>query len=492
MSSYLRIRVLRYVVVVASVVLGLLFAPSLAQAAPVPTFTVSPSTSVYAGTMVTFDASASVAQPDATYSWDFGNGDTFSNMDALIAEEPYGTAGTYTVTLTISDSTGTASTSTTITVSWVPPSAAFSGGNVAVEPGDSVTFTDQSIPGNGTLGSFVWDFGDGATARGLSVTHAYAQDGLYLVTETVTDSNGLSSQASEKVTVDTPPVAAFVTPRRFLVGKAVTFDASSSRPTGPVGLSDYTWDFGDGTLPQTGPDTPTPTGWDYGNNPLATHAYRSPGIYEVTLTVTDAAGLDAAQTESITVQRYIAVADARADFAYELGHLSPLANAWLNSRTPRPNPSPVCPKALITASYSGGKASCMAEFAYKGTWYLVSGTVSPRQDENAASSSSPTSTASISYSHHWTRVWRQSTNRCTRGIPGRLSSNDGTCYGLLIEQFFHYGGHYTFHFEKHVYIMGTGSGDWPHWNTLTCSWAHSTYQCTNFFGDGFRWMPYAR
>ena len=58
----------------------------------------------------------------------------------------------------------------------------------------------------------------------------------------------------------------------------VTADASGSSDADTTGIASYTFDFGDGTT--VGPQ-PAPT---------ATHAYRSPGTFHVTVTVTDDAG----------------------------------------------------------------------------------------------------------------------------------------------------------------------------------------------------------
>lgn len=560
--------------------LGPLITAAAAQAQPMASFTVSPSTSIYAGDTVTFDASGSVAQPTATYAWDFGNGTVIGPLpgEAGMREwATYAQPGHYTVTLTVADSTGTATASQTITVSYQSPDAALLfNGDVpsmlgTVTPGTMLTFSDASSDANpgAYLGSFTWDFGDGTAGRGDSASHTYAQPGTYTVTETVTDSYGMSGQASYQIVVaylpiaasflvdgyspdslyppapgdqvsftdassdpnpgaavssviwnfgdgttaagpavahayaqagtytvtetvadnhglgaqasgqlviDAPPTLSFSAPSRFIAGQAVTFNASASRAAGAGLLVDYSWDFGDD---------------NYDSGPVVTHTYTKAGRYQVWLQVTDAAGLSSDRTVNITVQRTLAGKDARADFTYQLAHLSRFGHAWRNSRTPKANPSPVCPQALINSS-PGGRASCTAEFAYKGVWYVVSGTVSPRQDENAASSPTPTSTATIDYSRNWKRAWRRSSKGCAARTPGRLSSNDRSCYAPLIRQFFHYGGRYTFHFKKHVYILGTGTGYWPQWNTLSCSWKNSTYQCTNSFGDGFRWMPYAR
>ena len=294
--------------------LGALLVPPVAQAAPQPNFTVSPSTNVTVGTWVQFDASSSVAAPDATYAWNFGNGDGDSAQEGAAGEdvqEPYNQAGTYTVTLTVSDSTGTASTSQTITVSSGPPTVTFLIGGLYPDefdlpppaPGASVTFQDQSQSNDGSaLASFVWSFGDGATGRGDAVAHTYAQAGAYDVTETVTDSDGLSSQATQRLVIDAPPVASF---HSSPAGQTVTFNAIGSHATVGAGtLADYTWSFGDGAEYDSGPD------------PVVAHHYSFPGSWSVTLTVTDAFGLDASYTATLDVPANV--------FLRPLGDTAPL------------------------------------------------------------------------------------------------------------------------------------------------------------------------
>jgi len=299
----------------AAVTLGALLMPGVAQAAPQPSFTVSPSSSVTVGTWVQFDASSSVAAPDATYAWNFGNGDGDSAQQGAAGEdveEPYDQAGTYTVTLTVSDSTGTASTSQTITVSSGPPTVTFLidwlypdelGLMPPPTPGAAVTFQDQSQSNDGSaLASFVWSFGDGATGRGDAVTHTYAQAGAYDVSETVTDSDGLSSQASQRLVIDTPPVATF---RSSSAGQTVTFNATGSHAAAGAGnLDDYSWSFGDGAE------------YDSGADPVATHTYTFPGPWSATLTVTDAFGLNDSYTATLNVPANV--------FVRPLGSTAPL------------------------------------------------------------------------------------------------------------------------------------------------------------------------
>ena len=43
---------------------------------------------------------------------------------------------------------------------------------------------------DGTIVSYIWSFGDGTAAAGITVTHSYANTGLYNVTLTVMDNDG--------------------------------------------------------------------------------------------------------------------------------------------------------------------------------------------------------------------------------------------------------------------------------------------------------------
>ncbi|MBP8080740.1 MAG: M4 family metallopeptidase [Arenimonas sp.] len=69
--------------------------------------------------------------------------------------------------------------------------------------GLTATFTDSSTDpqGNGTITSRSWTFGDGTTSTATSPVKTYAAAGTYTVTETVTDSGGLTGTKSASVTV---------------------------------------------------------------------------------------------------------------------------------------------------------------------------------------------------------------------------------------------------------------------------------------------------
>jgi PKD repeat protein len=141
--------------------------------------------------------------------------------------------------------------------------------------------------------SYVWAFGDGSSASGALVDHAYAQDGTYEVVLTVYDANGASSSSRLAVKALNPlPTAAYsYSPRsmmegEYIVGASewVTFDASTSCDDGEV--TAYTWNFGDGT---------------YAEGAVAQHRFTYAGTYNVALVVTDNDGGQSTVVQQIEV-----------------------------------------------------------------------------------------------------------------------------------------------------------------------------------------------
>lgn len=54
---------------------------------------------------------------------------------------------------------------------------------------------------DGTVASYAWEFGDGATATGETATHMYSEAGTYTVSLTVTDDDGATDTTTREVTV---------------------------------------------------------------------------------------------------------------------------------------------------------------------------------------------------------------------------------------------------------------------------------------------------
>ena len=77
-----------------------------------------------------------------------------------------------------------------------PPTAVISGPTSGLV-GETLNFSGAGSSDDGNIVRYAWDFGDGSTGSGVSVTHAYNAAGSYKVTLTVTDDDGLSASASE-------------------------------------------------------------------------------------------------------------------------------------------------------------------------------------------------------------------------------------------------------------------------------------------------------
>ena len=247
------------------------------------------------GETVTFDASNSTDDDGdiAEYRWDFdGDGTVDRTTQSATTEESYGSAGEYTATVTVVDSEGRTGTASA-TVSVGEPLNARADVPAGVEVNE--TFTADGSNSSGDIESYEWTFGDGTTATGASVDHAYGESGTYEVTLTVTDSAGNEDTDTATVEVvegseDAGPSAHLdASPTSASVGETVAFDASGS--SDDDGIDSYEWDFdGDGTVDRTTESATTEK------------SYGSAGEYETTVTVVDTAGQTDTAKRTVTVE----------------------------------------------------------------------------------------------------------------------------------------------------------------------------------------------
>lgn len=291
------------------------------------------------GKTVSFSDGSTDDKGVVSHSWRFGDGATSSLQNPT---HTYANDGTYQVTLTVADQEGlTDSHSSSVTVGGTPPpgcdgiaawsaTQSYSLGDVVSYSGRkytaiwwstgaqpdifsnvwrddgvcdstgendppvssfsyvadqlSVAFTDLSTDDNGVV-SRSWNFGDGNSSSAQNPTHNYSSAGSYTVNLTVSDAQGLQNTSSQVVTVSSDsgnqaPNASF---SHTANGLTVNFTNSSSDDNGIVS---YSWAFGDGR--QSSEINPS-------------HTYSVAGSYTVTLTVTDAEGLQDSVSQTVTV-----------------------------------------------------------------------------------------------------------------------------------------------------------------------------------------------
>ena len=220
-----------------------------------------------------------------SWEWDFGDGATST---AQHPSHVYASSGFYTVGLTVTNAYGFDSLvqSNYVAVDFIPPVAAFSGVPTSGASPLWVDFTDESTGGIAT--SWQWYFGDGGSSTAQNPSHTYSFEGSYSVRLTATNAYGsdlLIELGYINVGPGPPMVADFVgTP---LTGSAPLEVSFTDLSVGNMTLWD--WEFGDGS----GSTLRNPT-----------HVYTSPGVYDVSLQVCNAAGSDASieKSEYITVE----------------------------------------------------------------------------------------------------------------------------------------------------------------------------------------------
>jgi PKD repeat protein len=181
------------------------------------------------GQQVSFDASASTGPP-TDYSWNFGDNSTGTGKNAT---HTYAVAGTYTVQLSVSKpSTGCpfapcvaeSKVTKVVVVGGTPPpppvSAEFTasveciniGGfdQCQAQTGKTVTLTATTADAT----SYSWNFGDGKTGTGRTVTHTWTKPDSYFVALTVVkdSSNATKTRTFVVSGVPTPSVKSVVLP----------------------------------------------------------------------------------------------------------------------------------------------------------------------------------------------------------------------------------------------------------------------------------------
>jgi PKD repeat protein len=261
----------------------------------------------------------------ASYTWNFGDG---SNAGGSLVNKTYTAPGLYTVTLEATTSSGTGRTQEQIHIlpkleSLIP---SFTNPAVPVTPTGTLNL-DLGTPLPGY--TYSWDLGDGRTLSGTKVNHTYAKLGTYNVRLQVQPSPGSNLFGSSNPISLGQSLTAAPFQTRFntasaqgfsfqtwythwrkapiasakLNGKSqpavgiapfsVAFDAGASlNPNTQNTALNYAWDFGDGSS---------------GSGVQTSKTYTTPGVYKVTLTLSQPEGLvDQYKT-------YVHVRDARSN-----------------------------------------------------------------------------------------------------------------------------------------------------------------------------------
>ena len=228
-----------------------------------------------------------------TINWGDGatatTGSATSQTDPVTATHTYVLPGSHTVQVAMTDKDGgVGAAQLTVTASLVnrEPAAAPGGPYSGVE-GVAVSFDgNSSSDPDGDALTYAWSFGDGSSGTGVRPSHAYADNGSYTVSLTVTDAHGAASAPAltTAMIANAAPVVSAGPDQTVTVGTSVSVNATFS----DLGLNDapwaYTIEWGDGSAATAGSTTSQTT-------PItATHVYSAAGSNTVRVSVTDKDG----------------------------------------------------------------------------------------------------------------------------------------------------------------------------------------------------------
>lgn len=181
---------------------------------------------------ITLDASESF-DPDGSIADQFWvvNGTTYSGA---VLNYAFNKPGVYTLEHTVIDNSGTYSAAQTASYSVqindlpkpvieIPEKAATL---------ENILFSAaKSTDSDGEIISYVWDFGDGNTGKGVEVEYDYINPGTYQVSLSVQDNTGGEASTvitSKEIHINAPPKLEYIFPGRVTVGQNVILDLSKS------------------------------------------------------------------------------------------------------------------------------------------------------------------------------------------------------------------------------------------------------------------------
>jgi PKD repeat protein len=262
-----------------------------------PTVDAGQDWNVVAGTVIDFLGSAADADPlwpsGAVATWSFDYGGTTHTFTGYSFSFQFDTPGTYVVTLDVADGSGNVGSDTATATVILPDTTAPTITPIAdmeVMTGVAVSFvataTDDS-PDFGQNGTFNWTFTAGGAAQdlsGSSVSFTFTVAETVDVTLTVRDGAGNAATETFQVRVrapDTTPPSIVLAHASITVqaGQEVVLSASASDGGNPITtVAAFVWTF------EVGGSPVTLTGGQ------ATYTFDTPGTYNITLRVTDAAG----------------------------------------------------------------------------------------------------------------------------------------------------------------------------------------------------------
>ncbi|MCU4162779.1 PKD domain-containing protein [Carboxylicivirga caseinilyticus] len=228
-----------------------------------------------------------------TYFWDFGNGNTSTEINP---QTTYSIFGTYTISLsaTYNDITETIVKNNYLLV-YAQPEVDIEviGNNRGCVP-LKVNMQPNNING-ANINQYTWSFGDGNISADEITEHTYAIQGDFSITLLVEDDNGCTGSVTKENFIQSfKPVAKFGADKTYSCNGEIEVNFNNLSES-ILNFSSI-WSFGDNEQSDL-------------NSPF--HKYNNKGLYDVALKITDELGC----SDSIDVSELIRIEKVKASFS---------------------------------------------------------------------------------------------------------------------------------------------------------------------------------
>ncbi len=234
------------------------------------------------------NVSATVAAGSGTgpfsFTWSWGDGKTSRGASQ---SHTYAATGSYILTLTATDVGGGASSaSASVTVDGDPQVSLISSSPTNETDVDVPIQLNASVNAGTTPGTGTWNLTGGILLHGLSVSHKFKTVGIYFANFTYVDASGYTVTKTMSVQVNPAlsiKLSTLPSTAPIVVGSSILFNVTISGGTAPYSVF---WSFDDGS---------------YASGISTEHSFASPGTYNVSLSVEDAAGVWQNSSDKVTV-----------------------------------------------------------------------------------------------------------------------------------------------------------------------------------------------
>lgn len=206
------------------------------------------------------DLSLPGTSPITDWYWEFGDGGTSTAQNPI---HSYATVAAFSVYLKVTTAIGSDSELKVnyINVQPKPPTANFLADDTTPAVGQTVQFSDLSVPNVGTITNWWWHFGDGVTSTLQNPTHLYTAAKAYTVYLGVTNTYGLTDSEIKTNYINVSPAKTLLD--KYLSKADSSYQYSVNNTVNGAGYTAHVVDMTSQTWKPTKVSTPAGGIWKH-------------------------------------------------------------------------------------------------------------------------------------------------------------------------------------------------------------------------------------